>query len=95
MIAMNERGNERMTITAKLHLMDEMKTLNQARVDAMKTRAVVKIIYNAYSMNGEFLGRREYFPKSKDDYNRVIGIIERNPEFYEIENTEHGYLFAE
>jgi len=54
-----------------------------------------KIIYNKYSMNGEFLGQREYCPKSVEDYNRVWAIIEQNPDEYEMVNCEYEFDFAE
>lgn len=50
-----------------------------------------KIIYNKYSVNGSFIGEREYYPKSKEDYDRVIGIIEDNPDEYELVNCEYGF----
>lgn len=54
-----------------------------------------KIIYNKYSANGNFLGEREYSPKNKADYDRVMQIIESNPEEYELVNCEYGFSFAE
>lgn len=56
---------------------------------------VTKIIYNKYSANGIFLGEREYTPKDSADYNRVMGIIESNPDEYEIVNCEYGFSFAQ
>lgn len=87
-----------MTITEKLHLMDEMKKRNQERVKEWKEgmkKMVTKIIYNKYSVSGAFLGEREYSPKDKEDYNRVMGIIESNPDEYELVNCEYGFSFAQ
>lgn len=55
---------------------------------------VTKIIYNKYSMSGVFLGEREYCPKSLEDCNRVIEIIEKYPDEYELVNCEYGFEFA-
>lgn len=48
----------------------------------------VRIIYNKYSAYGAFLGEREYFPKDKADYDRVMRIIEEDPDGYELVNVE-------
>lgn len=56
---------------------------------------ITKIIYNKYSANGYFVGEREYCPKNKEDYDRVMKIIESNPDEYEIVNCEYGFMFAE
>lgn len=48
----------------------------------------IKIIYNKYSAYGTFLGERKYYPKDKADYDRVMRIIEENPDEYELVNTE-------
>lgn len=87
-----------MTITEKLHLMKEIEQRNNERVKEWKERMkemVTKIIYNKYSANGAFLGEREYSPKDKEDYNRVMGIIESNPDEYELVNCEYGFSFAQ
>lgn len=54
-----------------------------------------KIIYNKYSVNGQFLGEREYFPNDITDYNRVMAIIEENADEYELVNCEYGFEFAQ
>ena len=46
----------------------------------------VTIIYNKYTSRGTFVGEREYTAKSDEDYNRVMEIIERNPDQYEVVN---------
>lgn len=87
-----------MTITEKLHLMKEIEQRNKERVKEWKEemkKMVTKIIYNKYSANGTFLGEREYSPKDKEDYNRVMGIIESNPDEYELVNCEYGFSFAQ
>lgn len=48
-----------------------------------------KIIYNSYSNTGRFLGERTYYPADYDDFERVIDIIERNPEIYELVNCDY------
>ena len=55
---------------------------------------VTKIIYNKYSANGYFVGEFEYCPVSKKDYDRVMDIIELNPDEYELVNCEYGFEFA-
>lgn len=55
---------------------------------------VTKIIYNKYSANGHFVGEREYYPKDEQDYNRVMAIIEKNPDEYELVNCEYEFGFA-
>lgn len=52
---------------------------------------VTLLIYDYYSDSGKYLGRREYAPTSRDDYDRVMGIIERNPDKYELVNCEYGF----
>lgn len=87
-----------MTITEKLHLMKEIEQRNNERVKEWKEemkKMVTKIIYNKYSASGTFLGEREYNPKDKEDYNRVMGIIESNPDEYELVNCEYGFSFAQ
>lgn len=46
------------------------------------------ITYNKYSASGVFLGERTYQPKDKADYDRVMEIIERNPDEYELVNED-------
>ena len=60
----------------------------------MNDEQVTKIIYNKYSMSGSFLGEREYCPKSREDYNRVIETIKKYPDEYELVNCEYGFEFA-
>lgn len=55
---------------------------------------VTKIIYNKYSASGSFLGERGYYPKDKADYDRVMAIIEENPDEYELVNVDYGFGFA-
>ena len=55
---------------------------------------VTLIIYNKYSAYGTFIGERVYRPTSKDDYERVMQIIEENPDEYELVNVEYGFKFA-
>lgn len=50
----------------------------------------IRIIYRKYSMEGKFVGEREYFPTDKTDYYRVMTIIENNPDEYELVNCEYG-----
>jgi hypothetical protein len=82
-----------MTITEKLHLIDEMNRRNSERLKGW-ANMVTKIIYNKYSANGVFVGEREYSPRDKADYDRVMGIIEQNPDEYELVNCEYGFAFA-
>lgn len=82
-----------MTIAAKLHLMEEMDRTNTERLNDWKN-TVTKIIYNKYSAYGAFVGEREYKPKDRADYDRVMGIIEQNPDEYELVNCEYGFAFA-
>lgn len=46
----------------------------------------ITIIYNKYTSRGTFVAEREYTAKSDSDYNRVMEIIERNPDEYEVVN---------
>ena len=52
---------------------------------------VTKIIYNKYSISGNFVGEREYKPVDKLDYDRVMSIIEENPDEYELVFVEYGF----
>lgn len=54
-----------------------------------------KIIYNWYGELGNFIGEREYYPRDKQDYDRVMEIFEQNPEEYELVNVEYGFGFIE
>ncbi len=47
----------------------------------------LKIVYNMYSMRGNFISEREYVPKDWQDYNEVMEIIEKNPDVYELVNV--------
>lgn len=49
------------------------------------------IIYNKYSTSGNFIGERRYQPTSKEDYDKVMEIIERLPDEYELVNVEYGF----
>ena len=55
---------------------------------------VTKIIYNKYSASGAFLGEREYSPRDRGDYDRVMAIIEENPDEYELVNCEYEFAFG-
>ena len=46
----------------------------------------ITIIYNKYSARGAFIAEREYTAKSDADYNRVMDIMERRPDEYEVVN---------
>lgn len=54
---------------------------------------VTKIIYNKYDAYGNFVAERVYMPTDKADYDRVMGIIERNPDEYEIVNCEYEFEY--
>lgn len=45
------------------------------------------VIYNKYTESGTFLGEREYHPANRPDYERVMAIIENNPDEYELVNV--------
>lgn len=49
---------------------------------------ITYICYNKYSANGAFVGKREYIATTQKDYDRVMDIIERNPEEYELVNEK-------
>lgn len=86
-----------MTMKEKLQVMKEIERANEEHFKEWKKsmgEMVTKIIYNKYSASGTFLGEREYSPKSKEDYNRVMGIIESNSDEYELVNCEYGFSFA-
>lgn len=86
-----------MTMKEKLQVMEEIERANEEHLKEWKKsmkEMVTKIIYNKYSASGAFLGEREYSPKDKEDYNRVIGIIESNPDEYELVNCEYGFSFV-
>ena len=53
------------------------------------------IVYNKYSASGAFVAERVYKPTSKDDYDRVMRIIEENPDEYELVNVEYEFRFRE
>ena len=46
-----------------------------------------KIIYNVYNLDGKFKGEYERDIKSADDYDKVIEVFEREPDFYEVVNV--------
>ncbi len=50
----------------------------------------ILIIYNFYSANGFFVGERTYRPRDRQDYIRVMEIIERNTDQYELVNVQEG-----
>ena len=54
---------------------------------------VTKIIYNKYDMYGNFIAERVYMPTDREDYKRVMEIIERNPDEYEIVNCEYEFEY--
>ncbi len=86
-----------MTMKEKLQVMKEIERANEEHLKEWKKsmeEMVTKIIYNKYSASGAFLGEREYSPKGKEDYKRVMGIIENNPDEYELVNCEYGFSFA-
>jgi len=81
----------------KLQVMEEIERANEEHLKEWKKsmkEMVTKIIYNKYSASGVFLGEREYNPKDKEDYNRVMGIIESNSDEYELVNCEYGFAFV-
>lgn len=49
---------------------------------------ITYICYDKYSMSGAFVERREYIATTQKDYDRVMDIIERNPEEYELVNEK-------
>ena len=51
----------------------------------------IKIIYNKYNVYGRFMGEKVYWAESRADYNRVMDIIERNPDEYELVNCEYYF----
>lgn len=75
----------------------EIERENKQKLTQWKGRMkemVTKIIYNKYSVSGCFVGEREYFPKDRQDYDRVMAVIEENPDEYELVNCEYGFSFA-
>ena len=54
---------------------------------------VTKIIYNKYDAYGNFVAERVYMPTDKEDYKRVMEIIERNPDEYELVTCEYEFEF--
>lgn len=86
-----------MTAVERIRMHIQIERENKRKFNEWKERAkkmVTKIIYNKYSANGAFVGERVYCPKNMEDYNRVIGIIESNPDEYELVNCEYGFSFV-
>lgn len=48
---------------------------------------IIKIIYNKYGLSGNFIGEKTFIAKGMEEYERVMDIIERNPDEYEVVNT--------
>lgn len=87
-----------MTTVERVRMHIQIERENKQKMIEWKGRLkemVTKIIYNKYSANGAFLGERVYSPKSREDYNRVMEIIEANPDEYELVNCEYGFAFAQ
>ena len=47
----------------------------------------IVIIYNWYNERGNLIAEKTYRPKDSADYDRVMGIFEREPDTYEIVNV--------
>lgn len=48
----------------------------------------MKVIYNKYSASGSFVGERVYEAMDRADLERVLAIIENNPDDFELVNVE-------
>ena len=48
-------------------------------------------IYDYYTNSGNYLGRREYCPTSKSDYDRVMSIIADDSTRYKLVNVEYEF----
>ena len=52
-----------------------------------------KVIYDWYNSEGRFIARKEYYPESAEDYNRVWDICATKPNEYKIVTCEYGFAW--
>lgn len=57
----------------------------------MEQTMYTTVAYDYFTNTGNYLGRREYCPTSKSDYDRVMSIIAEHPDKYKLVNVEYGF----